>query len=384
MKPIITYSLRRTEGNSDAYYRTIAEFSAHWVEAAPVLVGKEIAGFQAYRLESGLPVRSFAECAFELLVWGVMLRVHGSQAQRMPGWMLQWLKKLIVLQGRYGWAEKGIKLLRGWVVALAPQAENHENQAGLDGLLQTRRLLEWMRALDYGGQAQRLAEWQLYFESLSPQKMDEAIDRCRRLADDFAEESELSLGAYTSGVARFLKEQASRHAGQYDAPFVSRRPVEYHLGLLGTELLSQAYRARFLETQRKVVILPPCMRAQPEEVCEAVPTPLGKRCHGCTPGCAIWAVTRLGEKRGFDVFMMPDELRTFRSGGQGENTFGVVGVSCALTNWSGGWDLDKEGIPGQGLPLDFVGCSYHWDKNGIPTEVNLKALVELIENKSEL
>ncbi len=53
--------------------------------------------------------------------------------------------------------------------------------------------------------------------------------------------------------------EAPRHAWQYDAAFVARRPLEYHLGMLGTELLSRAYRARFLETQRKVVILPPCM-----------------------------------------------------------------------------------------------------------------------------
>ena len=55
-----------------------------------------------------------------------------------------------------------------------------------------------------------------------------------------------------------------------------------------------------------------------------------------------------------------------------------MGVSCALTNWSGGWDLDKEGIPGQGLLLDFVGCSYHWHKKGISTEVNLHKLAGLV------
>ncbi len=114
-----------------------------------------------------------------------------------------------------------------------------------------------------------------------------------------------------------------------------------------------------------------------------IKTPLGDRCQGCTPGCHIQIVTKLGEKRGFDVFMIPDELRQFRSGSpQGKNPYGVIGVSCALTNWSGGWDLDKESIPGQGLLLDFVGCSYHWDKIGIPTEVNLHRLLELITDNN--
>jgi hypothetical protein len=382
MKRIITYSLRKEERSSDNYYRTIADFSQRWIEAAQASIGAHVAGFRAYRKQSGQPERSFPECAFELLVLGVMLREHGLQARQTPPGILRWLEKLIDLQGRYAWAEKVIKTVRGWIVSLVLHAGNPKNNQETQGLEQTHLLLEWMQAVDYGGQVERLSEWQSYFETLSPQNVDEIITRCRSLAHDFAEDSQRILGAYTQGVTKFLQEEAPRHACQYDSLFVSRRPVEYHLGMLGTELLSRAYRQRFLETQRKVVILPPCMRAQPEGECKAISTPLGDHCMYCTPGCAIWAVTKLGEKQGFEVFMMPDELRKFRSGSpDGKNTFGVVGVSCALTNWSGGWDLDKEGIPGQGLLLNFVGCSYHWDKHGIPTEANLKKLIELIENK---
>jgi len=384
MKRIITYSLRK-EGDSDEYYRTIADFSQRWVEAARASVGEDVAGFQAYRQESGEPERSFPECAFELLVLGVMLREHGVQAGQMPSWLGRLLKKLIALQGRYPWAEKAIKAVRGWIVNLAGHIRNRKNNQEQNGLGQTQLLLEWMRALDYGGQVERLAEWQSYFETLGLERAGEVIARCLSLADNFVKESERILDAYTQGVAKFLREEAPRHGWQYDALFVSRRPVEYHLGMLGTELLSRAYRERFFETQRKVVILPPCMRGQPEGACKAIKTPLGDRCQCCTPGCPIRAVTRLGEEQGFEVYMMPDELRKFRSGSpQGKNTFGVIGVSCALTNWSGGWDLDKEGIPGQGLLLDFVGCSYHWDKHGIPTEVNLHKLSELIEPKKDL
>jgi hypothetical protein len=382
MKRIITYSLRKEESDSDGYYHTIADFSQRWVEAARVSVGEDVAGFQAFHVESGRLARSFPECGFELLVLGVMLQEHGAQAGHMPSGSVRLLKKLIALQGRYPWTEKAIKAGRGWIVNLAGPIGNRQNQPGQNGLRQTQLLLEWMRALDYGGQVERLADWQSYFETLEPERASEVIARCLRLAQDFTEESQRMLGVYTRGVAKFLREEAPRHAWQYDALFVARRPVEYHLGMLGTELLSRAYRERFLETQRKVVILPPCMRGQPEGTCKALPTPLGDHCMDCTPGCPIRAVTKLGERKGFEVYMMPDELRKFKSGSpQGKNTFGVVGVSCALTNWSGGWDLDKEGIPGQGLLLDFVGCSYHWDKHGIPTEVNLHKLRELIGHK---
>jgi hypothetical protein len=79
---------------------------------------------------------------------------------------------------------------------------------------------------------------------------------------------------------------------------------------------------------------------------------------------------------GFDVFIIPDELRVFGSG-TGMGDIGVVGVSCVLTNWSGGWDADALGLPVQGVLLDYVGCSYHWDAIGILTDTNLNKLVEI-------
>jgi hypothetical protein len=60
---------------------------------------------------------------------------------------------------------------------------------------------------------------------------------------------------------------------------------------------------------------------------------------------------------------------------------GVVGVSCALTNWSGGWDADALGIPAQGVLLDYVGCAYHWDAAGIVTDMNLKKLLEVVSDE---
>ncbi len=179
-----------------------------------------------------------------------------------------------------------------------------------------------------------------------------------------------------------MKESAPKRGWHYDAEFVSRTRPEYHLGLLGTQVLNRAFRQRFVATTQRIVIVPPCMRLQPEEQCKAVATPLGARCQACTPACRVHQLTRLGEKQGFAVFIMPDELRVFNAGGNNSRgQVGVVGVSCALTNWSGGWDVDELGIPAQGLLLDYCGCSYHWDKHGIPTDINFKQLEEIIEGK---
>lgn len=375
----ITYSLREGSSNSDGYYRAVDALADEWLGLARVRVGGGIGGFEAYRRSMGLAGRSFAEYAFEMLVLGVLLREHGVEAARMPGWKVRLLAGLVEWQGRLTWAEGVIKRLRGRLGGI--DAQGQASSAGGDDV---PRLIDWLRAHDREAQADRLAEWQGYLQSARPQEARGIVAQCLMLAGYFAEESAAMLGPYTEGVERFLAEAAPVYRRRYDAEMVSRSRLEYHLGMLGTEILNRAYRKRFLAAEHKIVIVPPCMRAQPEEKCKAVQTTFGAQCRACTPGCRVHQVTLLGEKQGFDVFIMPDDLARF--GGRssvGAGGIGVVGVACALTNWSGGWQTGAMDIPAQGVLLDYVGCSYHWHEEGIPTDTNLRKLREVVEGRKQ-
>jgi hypothetical protein len=118
------------------------------------------------------------------------------------------------------------------------------------------------------------------------------------------------------------------------------------------------------------------MRA-PAEKCKAIDTSFGAKCQACTPTCRVNQITKLGEKRGFSVYLIPDKVQVFSSEKEKES-IGLVGISCVLTNWNGGWDTGALGIPAQGLLLDYVGCKIHWDKEGIPTDTNLKMLQKVL------
>jgi uncharacterized protein len=383
MPKIITYSLRLDRSDSGEYYRAISVFADAWQPSAMLETADLIAGFRNYRLGRGLPDRSDGEYAFELLVIGVLLSEHSADIARMTGFTRSMLKGLVSIQKRWPPTEKAIKPLRGWTAALARiLARGQSNRAGKASLPD---LLDWLRANEENGQAARLAQWQDYFDSTPG--VIAASAACLALAGRFIEASQAALGKYTAQVPVFLKESAPKRRWQYDAEFVSRTRPEYHLGMLGTEVLNRAYRQRFLTTSKRIVIVPPCMRFQPEQVCQAVATVFGAHCQACTPTCRIHQLTRLGEKKGFGVFIMPDELRVFNTGGKdsgpGPGQIGVVGVSCALTNWGGGWDVAEMGIPAQGLLLDYCGCSYHWDKQGIPTDINFKSIEEMIEENDE-
>jgi hypothetical protein len=229
--------------------------------------------------------------------------------------------------------------------------------------------------------------WQAFWAGQPPDDVPHHLAAIMALIDWFAARSLEVLGRYTANVERFLAEQHPCYRWREDVIFCGRQRIEYHLNMLGTEIMNRAFRETFLATPKKIVLVPPCMRAKPAELCQARETPYGAQCAACTPGCRVHQVTKLGEKHGFAVFMLPDELATLSptTGAQAAiSGLGVVGVSCPLTNVQGGWKTKKYAIPAQGLLLDYCGCSWHWHPDGgIPTDLNFGQLLRLMELSPE-
>lgn len=374
MSKIITYSLRADDTASDCYYIAIADLADQWMPDATRVMSDIVTDFKAYRRANGQVERTDAEHVYELLVLGVMLREHGGEANQLPRSIAWLMRRMIALSGRYPRLEPTFKWLRGWLGWLGRRGEYDIRRHGRD----TTRLLEWMRAYGQAARADHLEEWQNYLQQKSRPSAQVTLARVQTFTDEFDRLSRRVLGRYTTGVEWFRAHTANQYAHRYDAEMVSRTLLEYHMGMLGTEVLNRANRERFLATKRRVVILPPCMRAQPDEQCQAIATPLGAKCQHCTANCQAHQITLMGEQRGFDVFMIPDQMaRVSTEAGKSAGGIGLVGVSCALTNWSGGWDTDALGLPAQGVLLDYVGCKYHWDEKGIPTAVNAKQLADV-------
>jgi uncharacterized protein len=146
--------------------------------------------------------------------------------------------------------------------------------------------------------------------------------------------------------------------------------------MLGTEILNRAYSERFSAAKRRLVIVPPCLRALPDDQCQAVQTPLGAQCQGCTPTCRVHQITQVAARLGVPVVSIPDDQlsQLCLASGQAGSGLGVVGLACALRNWSAGWEAARLGLAAQGMLLDQVGCRKHWDKQGRPTDANLREL----------
>jgi hypothetical protein len=233
---------------------------------------------------------------------------------------------------------------------------------------------------DFSEESKRLALWADYLANQPAAQQTACLEQAVSLAEWFMLESEKVLGAYTPNVEAFLKEKHPAYRWREDRFFTGRQREEYHLYMVGTEILNRAFRDQFLATETKIVLLPPCMKARQDGTCKAEPSPFGDRCAHCTPGCRIHQVTLLGEKQGFTVLIIPHELSVFSSGKiktPGKNSVGIVGVSCPVTNATGGWETKSLGIPAQGVLLDYCGCHWHWHPEGIPTDINIKQLLKV-------
>jgi len=117
-------------------------------------------------------------------------------------------------------------------------------------------------------------------------------------------------------------------------------------------------RESFKKTKKRALFLPHCSRKYMDNKCKAsfnseIPT---YKCGHCSEDCLVNKATKLGEKKGYDVYVLPggscilDILK--------RNKYeGIVGVACGQEMKLGGESLKQMGLAGQAVPLIKNGCA---------------------------
>lgn len=384
----ITYSLTQDQRHSDQYYEDVAALTATVLAAAERRFGATVAAFIEHVRSTGHEEpRTTPEYQFELLLLGVFWRIYGAQAITQQQLSQRVLASLSQLRQRGGRIKKAADRVRGVLnTLLLSYNGQHPARTPAPTLAHLARLLAWMDAAgEFPQEVKRLRAWETFFHAQPAAAAHETLVACLDIAAWFEAQSLSTLGRYTHEVDSFLSDNLPHYRWREDRVFCGRQRVEYHLNMVGTTIMNHAFRADFLAADQKVVLVPPCMRAKPADECQAVDTPLGARCAACTPECRVHQATKLGEKHGFTVLMLPHELSVFSNNTAPQaalSRVGIVGVSCALTNVTGGWRTRELGIPAQGLLLDYVGCVWHWHPDGIPTSINFRELLRLLDERS--
>jgi hypothetical protein len=382
---VVTYSLKGGECTSDRYYRDVAAFTDEFVSKAAMfhpLVEK----FQAYMKEEGKEtVRSRDEYVFELAMLGTLWCTYGDDAHGVSVGWTKIMAGLASLRQRGGLVKSIADSARGVMATLflSPVDRNWCPRPTPEHL---GRLLNWMAATgDYVQEVRRLRNWLDYWAGQPQPVIAAEITMALGFSDWFADRSLVVLGKYTPNVEQFLKEKQPGHRWKEDVIFSARRRVEYHLNMVGAEIMNRAFRDDFLKAKNKAVILPACMRYYPKPQCKARSNGLSCVCAECMPQCRVNQLTKMGRKFGFTVHLVPHESSVF-SGDAGKKLIGegvgIVGIACVSNLVSGGWKAKGLGLPPQCVLLDHCGCRKHWHSQGIPTDINLGRLREVLAIKT--
>lgn len=371
---VVTYSLRDGGGDSGQYYRDVATFTdevlARGADLYPV-----VDAFMSYVEEHGLEnARSRDEYLFELLLLGTLWRQYGDDAHNLPSLPRKALVALSDMRKYGGSVKQAVDIARGLLMTAFLSPKDHARYPGPTPD-HFNKLLDWMAATgDFQQEVKRLQAWKGFWQGCEPDSVCGDIQKAIDYATWFEEASVRALGKYTPNVDRFLSERQCGHRWKEDVIFSGRRRVEYHLGMVGAEVMNRAFRPDFLASKKKAVVLPACMRYLPESRCRAKAGGLALECTGCTPRCRVNQLTKMGRKLGFGVYLVPHESSVF-TGDSGKKLLGegagIVGVACVSNLISGGWKAKALGLPPQCVLLDHCGCRKHWHERGIATDINM-------------
>jgi hypothetical protein len=381
----LTYNL------TEAYYEEIGSFAGLFTEKALSLVGTEIDAFRKFR-QIGI-IRTDEEYITELLSFGVLLHTYGTYSEKVKFAPFALGKSLADIRKKNKTLKPAIDIIRGVITSafLLPGGINAKNStdnpesicknAGIDIF---DKLFRWLAATgEYREMTLRYNEWREFLTIYNEEDFNEIAGKISKLAALFIKESEKALGKYTEGVDIFRKESALNYKWREDRiQCMSSREI-YHLNMLGAELMNRAFRADFLNTEVKAILLPGCMRTPSETGCKAKAVPEGFICTGCTKECGVNKIRIKGRDGLFETYIIPHSSNlALWAPSEGKTRRGVIAVACATSLIEGGLELKRYGVPAQCILLNFSGCKKHWHYNGISTCFNIKELDLRLESMS--
>ncbi|MEW5800136.1 MAG: DUF116 domain-containing protein [Bacteroidota bacterium] len=381
MNPI-TYKLNLNGSSALSYYPAVASFTDEVLERAErtiTPIAKKYRIFLiGYELEDP---RSIEEYSYELLNLGILWRAYGSTALAVNVAPFHFMARLGEWRKTHPRWKPLIDAIRGMILSyfLVPQPI-HRTEYAPRTLSDLGRLISWLEATgDFREDAFRYIRWLGFLGTKPVDYFDSLMKNVLEFADWFEKESELQMGVYTPYVDSFISSRSSHYRWREDRFSCLRSRVEYHMNMVGAEIMNRAYRKEFASCDSRTVLLPGCMRKRSEEDCEGIKTKKGIQCTGCESACHVNQLREMGRRNNFDVMVIPHSTDLgLWSAKPGESTTAVVGVACLPVLVQGGWELKRNNIPAQCVLLDECGCKKHWHEKGFPTKLDVRELKRIV------
>jgi hypothetical protein len=377
-----TYDLRPSGASPECYRRDVARLADELLEAGRSL-RPWLSRYTSFVDESGREaLRSEAEYLVEALTLGVLWWAHGTDAMDRSGAGWEYVDRLAAHRRAGGARPRDGS--NAWIYSLDRPFEPGDPRPTTPEI---DRLLAWLLASgEYDDEVTRLDGWRAFLDALGD-GADELLEDVVLFAIAFERWGEHVLGVYTAHVSTFLRDQLPRRRWREDFLQCARRRVEYHLNMVGAEVLNRAWREAFLRCRRHVVVMPGCMRPVEDARCAATRSGVDLRCAGCTLGCAVQTATRVAQRAGAEAVAVvhgSDFSRFLRSPALSGGDVGIVGIACVPGLLGAGWRAHAAGLPAQCVLLSASGC-LHWRAQAEPTTIDFQELRRIlgIERTSE-
>ena len=370
----ITYFLCESNKSSTEFYKKNLNFSKKVLNKLEDNFSNDINDYMNYINKNNMEqLRSKSEYLLEILMIGVFWKEHVNKAISLSKIPRNILIKLSTLREKES-IKKIVDINRGLLEYLfLNRRSNDKVKISLENY---KKLVNYLKACgDYKEEAKRLEVWISYFFSLNKNKVEKILTSYLEFAKYFEDISQEVLGIYTKNVNLFLKNIDKKYKYREDFLFCSRKEVEYHLNMVGAQIMNEAYRKEFLKTKEKRLLLPSCMRIKDEKNCKAIKTEEGYICNSCSKNCNVNKYDKLGKKYNFQVYIIPHESSISVKNKIKDGHIGIIGVACVLNLISGGLKAKNLGFVPQCVFLDYCGCKDHWHDKGIITDINMSYLL---------
>jgi len=162
-------------------------------------------------------------------------------------------------------------------------------------------------------------------------------------------------------------------------PGIATSQEQYHLTMLEVELVNRINKKRFYEADRKIALLPHCLRDLTKD-CRSEKDGFDVVCKKCSGKCFIHALNDLLIKYQVEPFIwMEGSFRKlFFEMKRSNQVLGIFGIACLAELKSGMEKCLKYDIPALGIPLDANRCA-RWMGDFFPNSVNLAHVEKLLK-----
>jgi hypothetical protein len=153
---------------------------------------------------------------------------------------------------------------------------------------------------------------------------------------------------------------------------------QYHLFMLEIELTNRLNREKFRSANKKIALLPYCLRDFKVD-CKAAPDDFDYQCKHCSRNCYQNQVSLLLHKNDIDayIWMGADIKKKLVTRDSSNTETGILGIACIPELVWGMRKCLKYNIPVVGIPLDANRC-IRWMGSFNENSVNLEMLEKLI------